>query len=262
MPTRDEPWPHGTPCWVDLVVPDPEKARAFYTELFGWEVQDSPPEAGGYLMAMRNSRPAAGISGPMEGQAETPAVWTTYLASDSADTTAEAVASAGGRVDVPPFDVMDVGRMLVATDPTGATFGVWQAARHTGAGVYNEHGAYCWNELHTRDYAAAQAFYAAVFGYTYTEIGDGQAFTYSTFTPAGQQEPAGGVSDDTTMPGDAPAHWLTWFQVADPDAAVSTATRLGGSVVMDLRDSPFGRMAVLAGPQGEVFGVIDPATTG
>ena len=61
MVTRDTAWPPGTPCWVDLGVADIGKARAFYTGLFGWDVQEGPPESGGYSMAELNGRPVAGI---------------------------------------------------------------------------------------------------------------------------------------------------------------------------------------------------------
>ena len=46
MPTRDESWPNGTPCWVDVLVTDPAAAKTFYSSLFGWDIQDGPPEAG------------------------------------------------------------------------------------------------------------------------------------------------------------------------------------------------------------------------
>ncbi len=43
--------PTGTPCWVDISVPDVEAAKAFYAELLGWECRTDPrPEAGGYTM--------------------------------------------------------------------------------------------------------------------------------------------------------------------------------------------------------------------
>jgi uncharacterized protein len=35
MVRRNTPWPAGTPCWVEIDVPDLQKARAFYSELFG-----------------------------------------------------------------------------------------------------------------------------------------------------------------------------------------------------------------------------------
>ncbi|WP_249359626.1 hypothetical protein [Nocardia cyriacigeorgica] len=54
MPTRDKAWPEGTPCWVDCQVDDVARARTFYADLFGWEIADSPQQAGGYLIALRN----------------------------------------------------------------------------------------------------------------------------------------------------------------------------------------------------------------
>ncbi len=192
-----------------------------------------------------------------------PSVWTTYIAADSADAIAEEVTAAGGTNQMPPFDVGDVGRMVIANDPIGAAFGVWQAKGHNGAGVFNEDGAYCWNELHTLDYEAAKAFYGKVFGYTFTEIGDGENFAYSTFSidRGGAESSIGGINDETMMGGAEMSYWLTWFQVADCDAATTKAAELGATVMTGPDDSAFGRMSVVTGPQGEVFGLIDPTTT-
>lgn len=262
MPTRDSAWPEGTPCWVDLQVDDTATARDFYSSLFGWDIQGGPEEFGGYLMAMKNGRAAAGI-GPKPDGADMPSVWTTYLAAESADAVAEKVQGAGGQTMMPPFDVGDVGRMFIATDPAGAAFGVWEAKSHNGAGVFNEDGAYCWNELHTLGYDAARAFYATVFGYTYTDIGDGENMVYCTFAVdgGGPEGALGGISDDTKMPNWGQSYWLTWFQSEDTDASAAKATELGGSVLMPVSDSAFGRMAIVTGAQGEIFGLIDPTTT-
>src|ERR1700753_375669 len=69
------------------------------------------------------------------------ALWDTYVWVDSADDTASQVRDAGGNVVMEPFDVMDAGRMAVFADPEGAMLCVWQANRHKGARVVNEHGA-------------------------------------------------------------------------------------------------------------------------
>ncbi|WP_280421460.1 VOC family protein [Nocardia carnea] len=258
MPIRETAWPAGTPCWVDCQVDDPVRARDFYGALFGWEVAGTAPEAGGYLMATVQGRSAAGIGPKPPGQVMR-STWTTYLASDDADATAAAVSAAGGTVLAPPFDVMDIGRMLVAADPTGAVFGVWQARKHFGAGIYNEPGAYCWNELHTAGYEQAQNFYSTVFGWHFTEVGDGENMVYATFALEPGGDPVGGFNDSTRTPDAGPPHWLAWFQVSDTDATLNSATGLGASVLMGAQDSPFGRMGVLAAPQGEAFGVIDIA---
>ncbi|MET9215993.1 MULTISPECIES: VOC family protein [unclassified Nocardia] len=256
MPTRDEAWPQGTPCWIDCQVDDTTAARDFYSALFGWDIQDSPAEAGGYLMAMLDGRPAAGI-GPKPDGMPMPSAWTTYFAAERADEIAEKVSKAGGQVFMPPFDVLDVGRMFIGADPTGGVFGVWEAKAHTGAGVYNQHGAYCWNELHTGGYDQAHDFYNTVFGWHYTEIGDGENFVYSTFALPGETHTIGGVMDASAL--GTPTYWLTWIQVDGADAALAKATELGAKVIMGPDDSPFGRMGIVQAPQGEVFGVIDPA---
>jgi len=175
------------------------------------------------------------------------------------------VLAAGGQLIAPTFDVMQFGRMFVATDTVGGVFAVWQAKEHNGAAVYNEHGAYGWNELHTRDSEAAKKFYGDVFGFTYTEFDFGDA-AYVTFTPPTRTEGVGGIADESGLKvseggaaDNMPSYWLVWFQHDDVDAAVAMTTELGGRVLQAVSDTPAGRSAVIAGPQGEAIGIIDPS---
>ena len=64
------------------------------------------------------------------------------------------------------MDVMDLGRMAVFADPTGAVFGVWQPKAFAGADLVNEPVSLVWNEVHTRDTDTDKAFYNSVFGWT------------------------------------------------------------------------------------------------
>ncbi|WP_227996903.1 VOC family protein [Nocardia australiensis] len=258
MPIRNEVWQPGTPAWIDCQVDDPVKAGEFYAQLFGWEIQGSDPGGGGYLMAAKSGAAAAGIGPKPDSMPGMPAVWTTYFAVEDAEAAAAKVTAAGGRLLMPTFDVMEFGRMFVAADPGDAVFAVWEAKAHNGAAVYNEHGAYCWNELRTRDLAAAKSFYADVFGFGYTDFKFGPA-EYSIFTPPARTEGVGGLSDDSaTAAATMPDYWLVWFQYDDVDAGIDTARELGGTVLQPAVDSPVGRSALIAGPQGEPFGIIDP----
>lgn len=251
MTTRETPWPQGTPSWVDLMVPDPAAAGEFYRELFGWQVQDLGEEAGGYRIAQKSGRPAAGIG--QEDQ-ETPPAWTTYIAVDDVDAILSKVNGAGGQTLVPAMDVMDAGRMAVVSDATGAVFGLWQARNHKGAEIVNEPGALTWNENMTRDYDGARKFYADVFGYEYEDVGDA-TFKYSVIRLSGN--PVGGIGEiGANLPAEVPPHWMPYFSVADTDATLERAQALGGRVLMPAQDSPYGRMAVLQGAQGERFAVI------
>ena len=253
MVTRDTPWEPGTPCWIELMSSDVAGARLFYEELFGWHLEDTGPDTGGYLLAMVDGRMFGGIGSPM-GDMEHPPVWSTYLATADADETARKVKDAGGTVIVEPMDVMDLGRMVVAQDTTGAAICFWQAGTNPGMQIANEPNTPTWNELLTRDYAKAQQFYAAVCGWTYDEVGNDD-FQYSAFQVDGR-----GVGGIGSMPADIPAqvpsHWRVYFEVDDPDEIVDRVVKLGGTVTSPPEDTPFGRMAHVADPQGAPFSVI------
>jgi uncharacterized protein len=251
---------HGTPCWVDVTSPDLEKTTEFYGSLFGWEAERDPrPEAGGYTMfRLRGKVVAAASPPPQEG---IPSHWTTYIASDDVDGTAAKIREAGGTVMMEPFDVFDAGRMTVAQDPTGAIFGVWQAGAHHGAQLANEPGAFQWNECETRDVAAAEEFYKAVFGYSVEQMDMGQAEPYRLFM-LGDHRVAGLFKITPEMGDDVPPNWMSVFAVADCDASAAKATELGGEVLFGPQDIAVGRFAVLQDPTGAVFQVVAaPPTT-
>ena len=57
MPTRSDPWPAGTPCWVDLGAPDVAASTAFYGAVLGWSFFDSGEEFGHLKHHHRRTRP-------------------------------------------------------------------------------------------------------------------------------------------------------------------------------------------------------------
>lgn len=256
MSVRHEPWPPGTPAWTDLTTPDRLVAHDFYRAVLGWSITDGPPEMGYYANAELHGEVVAGIGQEMPGQENEHPAWTTYLATADIDATAAAVAGAGGTVIVPPMAVMEFGSMAVFADPTGAIFGVWQSGTHTGETIANEPGAVIWNEVMSPDFEKAKAFYAAVFGYTFTDMSD-EGFQYASFEVDGVTRGGiGGIGPD--MPG-VPPHWLTYFCVADTDESVKVVSEHGGTVVREPWDTPYGRMAIVTGPAGEAFAFMSAA---
>ena len=247
MPTRDTPWPTGTPCWVDYGATDVEAAKNFYAGLFGWEYTGGDAEYGGYLNATRNGRQAAGL-GPQMNPADPPG-WTTYFATDDADATVGRIREAGGTVVMEPMDVDPFGRMVIALDPQGNAFGLWQSREHTGVQIYNEPGALVWNEAQLDDPVAAREFYTAVFGFRYDEVPD--AGGYTTFSTGGN--PLGGLGGH--QPG-MPKGWLACFSVASTDDTVASVEASGGKVTMAPMDTPWGRFAVVEDPWGAAFEVM------
>jgi predicted enzyme related to lactoylglutathione lyase len=255
LPTRNEAWPNGTLCWIDLLVTDTGAARQFYSSLFGWDILDGPPEAGGYLMCMLNGRAVSAIS-PKAHDNPSPNVWSTYLASDDLDRTVAKANAAGSQFMMEPMDVMSAGRLAFAMDPSGSRYGIWQAGDHKGVGVYNEPGALVWNELMTRDYEGAKAFYGNVFGLTFNEIGEG--FAYSTVKRASDGEVVAGLGElDASRPAEIPGSWVVYCLVQDCDESATRAAELGATIVREPFDTPFGLMTSLTGAQGEAFSLIE-----
>lgn len=245
----------GAPCWVDLGSPDLNASIEFYGGLLGWDVPEAEnaEQTGGYRQAMLKGKPVAGLMPLMqEGQ---PVAWCTYVSVADADVVAGKVSAAGGTMMTEPMDVMNLGRMAIFVDPTGAVFGVWQPGSFIGAEVVNEPGALSWNELSTRDTPAAKEFYGAVFGWTFEDTAMGDLGTYTSIQLGGA--PVGGMVDISGRAGDEiPANWLTYFAVEDTDAALQKIEALGGSKAFGPMDSPAGRLAVVGDPAGAMFAVI------
>jgi uncharacterized protein len=115
------------------------------------------------------------------------------------------------------------------------------------------HGKFVWHELMNTDPQAVASFYNRVLGWK-SQAWDKDP-TYTVWM--GGKGPAGGAMRNTDS--SAP-RWLAYTGVAEINAAVATAQRLGGRVVKGVSDIPGGgQYAVLADPQGAHFGVFTPS---
>jgi uncharacterized protein len=251
----------GTFSWTDLSTPDPAAAAAFYGALLGWEGEEVPagPEATYWMMRV-GGRDVAGMSAMREEQlaAGAPPAWLSYVTVRDADATAGRATELGGALMLPPFDVLDAGRMALVRDPQGAIFALWQPRAHIGAGLVNDPGAMVLNQLTTDDPEAAAGFYSDLFGWRITQV--------TTEPQAYWGIENGGSLNGGLMalpPGTpAPPHWLVYFTAADLDAAAEVIAHEGGAVVTPPMVIQSGRILVARDPQGAYFalfeGEVDP----
>ena len=114
-----------------------------------------------------------------------------------------------------------------------------------------------WNELSTRDTAAAGAFYPRVFGWTASTVDMG-GHDYTEWQLDGSGI-AGMMAMPDEVPAEVPSYWLTYFGTADCDATVARATASGAGVIVPATDIPPGRFAILVDPVGATFAVITTA---
>jgi len=255
MPLSDVP---GHPIWVELYTSDPEAASQFYARLFGWTTEDAGPDYGGYLTFQHAGGPIAGC---MVNDATTGGVnsWSVYLETNSVEDTVRMAEANGGQISIEPLRVGDLGHMAFVTDPAGALVGIWQPGTMEGVSARAETGAPAWFELLTTDYPRALEFYANAFGWDLHTVSDTDEFRYSTL---GRDEDAlAGVMDASGFLGAAPSAWSVYFGVDDTDATLAAAEEAGGSVVRAAEDSPYGRLAELADPQGARFKILGPNLT-
>ncbi|HLJ55510.1 MAG TPA: VOC family protein [Chthonomonadaceae bacterium] len=243
----------GKFCWAELATSDGPGAKKFYTDLFGWTAVDNPmgPDMV-YTMLLLDGQAAAALY--QDNTGNTPPHWGTYVCVDNVETSAAKAKELGGAVIAGPFDVMEHGRMAVVQDPTGAIIHLWQPKNHIGYTVINEPGAVCWNELYTRDTAAAGAFYSGLLGYGLKQ--SEMPMPYTELQLDGKSV-GGMMAMGPEMEG-VPPHWNIYFTVASCDETYARATALGASPLVPPMDIPgVGKMAMMRDPQGAVFAFVD-----
>lgn len=243
--------------WVDAASTNQAAAKEFYSKLFGWKPEDQPlPDGGFYTTFTMDGKQVAGLGQAFPGM---PSVWTSYVMVEDADAIAAKAKDLDGQLMMAPMDVMDVGRMAMISDPTGAPFGIWQGKTHHGAEISGVHGSLSWNELATRGVEKALPFYGQLFGWSWKETPMGPDLTYHVADLGGKQI-AGAMNMTEQWPADLPPHWNVYFQVDDADASASAIKDLGGNVIDGPIDVPdVGRMYYAADPTGATFFVMKNA---
>ena len=116
---------HGNFHWNELLTSDVERAKRFYGETIGWTFQPMPmPDGATYWMAMMAGKPVAGIFPTNRPEYKgVPEAWMSYLAVDDVDARVKKAAAAGAKLMKPIFDIPNVGRIAILTEPGGAGVG-------------------------------------------------------------------------------------------------------------------------------------------
>ncbi|MEM9353236.1 MAG: VOC family protein [Planctomycetota bacterium] len=257
---------HGQFNWVDLAAGDMAEAKAFYTGLFGWDCVDQDTQGGPpYAIFEIGGKRLAGLgqlSDDMRSQGVPPA-WNSYVNVADLESTISKCQELGGAAPMPVCKIMDAGSMAMILDPGGAPLFLWQADKHLGAGLVNEVGTHCWNELATRDLKQSKNFFGKLFGWTFEANDDSPAPYYNI--KLGNIKLDGGKHGDrlnggmmqmTEEWGDAPPHWTVYFHVADIHEYEKRLEQLGGQKIHGPFETPVGPIIVSADPQGAAFNAI------
>lgn len=247
----------GEFCWINVLTPQPAKAREFFGKLLGWTYTEMPGMGHSVQVGGKNIGGLFDLASPQTPPGTPPAIGV-MVKVESADSIGAKVISLGGKA-LPAFDIMDQGRMAVCFDPNGAQFDVWQAKKGPGMDAdSSQHGAPSWFETLTTNVDRVAGFYTELFGWT-AEIVPKPGFEYTVFSLGGA--PVAGTMQILPHMGKMSPHWATYFTVKDADRTAQEATKLGGTICVPPQDIPeIGRFAGITSPQGVTFYVIKYAS--
>ena len=245
----------GSICWFECGTKDVAAAKAFYSKLFGWTVEDTPMPGdmpGSYTMFRKDGGDVAGMYDLNAPEFEgLPSHWMSYIMVADVEESTERAKSLGATILNGPMEIPDVGRMSFFADPTGAHISIFELGGSEGMDA--EKSNLGWIELQTNDTAAARAFYTELFDWN---AKDDAESGYTEFQTGGRSI-AGMMAIPEEYEGKVPPHWLPYAMVDDCDATMNEAMAMGATVIVPAMDIPnVGRFAVFADPAGAHMAVI------
>lgn len=252
--------PHGSFIWYELMSKNPDAAKSFYDDVVGWNIGPRPQGEMDYRMIEAADGQVGGVLHLTDAMLQHGArpLWLGYLGVDDVDRTVAKVTAAGGEVLMPAWDIPEVGRIAMVTDPQGIPFYVMRGASEGTSTAFGRTalGHISWNELMTPDQAGALAFYGSLFGMKKSGAMDmGPMGEYTFLEHAG----TGIGAMMTNPPGVGAPGWGFYFRVPDIEAARAKVIKGGGTVTHGPMEVPGGEMVLNAlDPEGVSFGLVAP----
>jgi predicted enzyme related to lactoylglutathione lyase len=192
-------------------------------------------------------------------------VWGVYLTSADAAGTLAAAVALGATTRFEPSPVADLGIQALLDDPSGARVGIWQPGMFAGFGPIGtgRPGTPAWFQLHATDYAGSVSFYRDAFGWTPQVMSDTDDFRLTAImdgeagAPGHPGQPVAGIMDaNAHLAAGEGVHWEIYLSVDDADKTLATVSELGGTIIREAADTPFGRFGDVGDPMGAIFNVI------
>jgi predicted enzyme related to lactoylglutathione lyase len=107
---------------VELATTDVAKAKAFYSGLFDWKLEDLP----GMDYTFINVGEGTGGGIMKTVQPDSPSYWMSYVLVDDVAVATEKARTLGATICKEVTEIPGMGWFSVFTDPTGATLALWQ----------------------------------------------------------------------------------------------------------------------------------------
>lgn len=238
--------------WYELVTGDVDAALRFYSDVVGWTAQQFPGTSERYFILNANGKGVGGVMALPAGMSQP--FWMSYIGVSDIDAAVAKVTGAGGTLER-QFDIPDVGRIALATDPQGAGLAMIQGSSGQPSEAFDTHkiGHVQWNELHTSDWERAWDFYAPQFGWEKgTAMDMGPMGTYQIIVADGVE--IGAMFNSPNVPRPV---WVPYFGVDDVDDVAKRMKGAGATIVHGPSEVPDNRFIIQAlDPQKALFAVV------
>src|SRR5690606_4556106 len=126
-PMRGGSMPHGDITHIDIPVSDMEKAKSFYSSLFGWQIAEVPGYEGYPMWQAPNKTSGGGLAPRREGFSQPRC----YVEVDSIDDTLAKVTEQGGKVLMGKDAISETSWWAIFEDPDGNAVGLYEGTTDT-----------------------------------------------------------------------------------------------------------------------------------
>ena len=114
----------------EIPADDVERARGFYKELFGWEIEKFSPDMDYWFVKTTDREGKPALCGGMMKRPMPQQQITNYVGVDDVDASAEKVKSLGGQIIVPKQPVPGMGWFVFCMDTENNVFAMWQGDKN------------------------------------------------------------------------------------------------------------------------------------
>ena len=119
---------HGDITHIDIPVDGMERAKAFYSGLFGWQIAEIPGFEGYPMWQAPNKISGGGLAPRSEGFTQP----RSYVEVDSIDETVAKAVDAGATVAMQKEQISETSWWAVIVDPDGNSIGLYEGVTDAG----------------------------------------------------------------------------------------------------------------------------------
>jgi predicted enzyme related to lactoylglutathione lyase len=251
----------GKVIWVDLVTPDLDGAKKFYSGLFGWTFRDTHAGRRDYAVAFLDGLPVAGLFlRPVKAGEQKQPAWLTFIAVRDVEAAKKTALEHGARVVSEPRNYPQRGRQAILADPEGAVFAVLASSSGDPADFLAAPGEWIWSSLIVKDPNAEAAFYQTLFGYDVFDLPNDDDVDHVILSTDDYARAS--VNAFHHDPARRRPHWLNFVRVVDAVDGAARVVALGGRVLVEPHlDRQGAKVAIVADPTGAPFGLMEWSDT-